>query len=48
MVNGCEDAVEVDLYVTPPCMAFFLLTVISTSPAFDSIPLAFNGYYGSC
>jgi hypothetical protein len=47
-VNRCGDAVEVDQYATPPGMAFFLLTVICTSPLFGSILLARNGSYGSC
>jgi hypothetical protein len=47
-VNRCGDAVAVDQYATPPGMAFFLLTVICTSPLFGSILLARNGSYGSC
>jgi hypothetical protein len=47
-VNRCGDAVAVDQYATPPGMAFFLLTVICTSPLSDSILLARNGSYGSC
>jgi hypothetical protein len=47
-VNRCGDAVEVDQYATPPGVAFFLLTVICTSPLFGSILLPRNGSYGSC
>jgi hypothetical protein len=47
-VDGCGDALEVDQYATPPGVAFFLLTVICTSPLFGSILLACNGGYGSC
>jgi hypothetical protein len=47
-VDRCGDAVEVDQYATPPGVAFFLLTVICTSPLVGSVLLARNGSYGSC